>query len=405
MRGVVLAAGEGTRLRPLTAQRPKVMLPVARRPVIRHVVEALAEARIRDLVVVVGYKGETVQSYLGDGSRFGVDITYAHQPRQIGTADALAHAEDHVDEPFLVVAGDNIVAAEDLEAVADVEDAPALLVHRSDAPGRYGNVLLEDGVVREIVEKPAETVSDIVSTFVYRFTPRVFDVIRDRAEAGHNDITSVVNAMTDQGEKIRAVRGTVERLDVVYPWDLIDVNARVLDQEEGVVEGRQKRNVVLEGRVSIGRDTTIHPGTVIQGPVTIGEGCEIGPHAVIEPATSIGDGVTVGPHSVVRNSVVMDRVQAGPGCVVEDSVLAEGARLGSQVSLTSGAARVIRQEQVGGSVEDRVHEIDPLGAVVAEDAVLASQVSVAPGVQVGAGATVAAGVSVREDVPDGGKVV
>lgn len=397
MQAVVLAAGEGTRLRPLTVERPKVMLPVARRPVVTHLIEALVEAGIRDIVLVVGYKREKVQAHLGDGDRFGADITYVVQERQLGTAHALGVAEDEVEAPFLVVAGDNISAPSDLEQVATSRET-TLLIQDHDQPGQYGAVRLAGGdVVEAIVEKPDRPASNLVATGVYRFDETVFDTIAAQAEEGVNDLTSVVNAMIDGGHKVRTVRGSGAWLDVVYPWDLLHVNARIIDREPGTVDGTVEQDVVLKGPVTVGEGTTLHPGTVIQGPVTIGEGCEIGPHAVVDPATSIGDNVTLGAHGYVRNSVVMDNVHAGPGLAVEDSILAEGVRLGSQVSLVSGSPRVL--------LDDRVFDLERFGTVVGEDADLGSHVVVEPGTFVGARARAAGGARVADDVPDEGRVV
>lgn len=395
MQAVVLAAGEGTRLRPLTVRRPKGLIPVARRPVLGHLVEALSEAGIDDLVVVVGYRREKVQGYLGDGSDLGVDVTYVHQERQVGTAHALAQAEDQVDGTFLVVAGDNLFDAGDLGDITDAGHVPSLLVQEHPEPGRYGNVRVQDGLVQEIVEKPDEPASDVVSTGAYLFSDQVFETIDRCAQEGVTDLPTVLQTLLAD-RKVRAVRATGDWLDVVHPWDLLDVNAHVLGRQEEAAPDVPD-GVTVQGPVTIGEDTTLHPGVVIQGPATIGAGCEVGPHSVIQPSTTIGDNVTIGAHSLVRHSVLMDAVRTGPGALVEDSILAEGVRLGSRVSLVAGPAEV--------RLGDRVVDLDRFGSVVGDDARFGSHVVATPGTSVGVRARVDDHRRITGRIPDDARVV
>ena len=166
---VILAAGEGQRLRPFTATKPKVMLSIAGKPIVQYVVEALAQNGIRDILMVVGYRREQVFDYMGSGERFGVDITYITQESQLGTAHALAQAKTVTESEFLVLSGDNLIEADAIAQFVAVKPE-AMLVKMVDNPARYGVVTIENGMVKDIIEKPQEAKSNVVNTGIYAFT-------------------------------------------------------------------------------------------------------------------------------------------------------------------------------------------------------------------------------------------
>src|SRR3990172_5036248 len=173
---VILAAGEGQRLRPFTFTRPKVMLSIADKPILQYVVEALAQNGIRQIVIVVGYRREQVFDYIGAGEQFGVDIVYITQEKQLGTAHALAQAKDVVDHEFLVLHGDKLIEANTIARFITVKPH-AVLVKKVDSPARYGVVTTEGNAVKGIVEKPKEAKSNIVNTGIYAFSREIFDFV------------------------------------------------------------------------------------------------------------------------------------------------------------------------------------------------------------------------------------
>ena len=166
---IVLAAGEGQRLRPFTVTRPKAMLSIADKPILQYVVESLALNGIRNIVFVVGYRKEQVYDYMGAGEQFGVDITYITQESQLGTAHALAQVAAVAEDEFLVLPGDNLIEADTIADFMQM-NPEAVLVKRVDNPVRYGVVNIDRGQVKDIVEKPKEAVSNIVNTGIYAFT-------------------------------------------------------------------------------------------------------------------------------------------------------------------------------------------------------------------------------------------
>jgi UDP-N-acetylglucosamine diphosphorylase/glucosamine-1-phosphate N-acetyltransferase len=336
---VILAAGEGQRLRPFTVTRPKGMLSIAGKPILQHVVEALAQQGIRKIVLVAGYRREQIFDHFGNGKDLSVDIEYVTQERQLGTAHALAQAKDAVRGEFLVLGGDNLIDAETVSNFIDVRPPAMLLKHVPDA-SRYGVVGFEDGRVTRITEKPTQAAGDAVNVGIYAFGEEIFDHIGSEL-----DLPDVINGMLSKGEVVHpyVTRGTW--LDVVYPWDIVRLNGAILDRISAKVGGTIESGVYLKGQVSVGRDTVIKSNSYIVGPAVIGEHCEIGPNVCILPSTSIGDNVSVAPFTTIDNSVIGHDVTVGPSSIIEDSVIDGGCIIRGRITASTGEADVKIEEQ------------------------------------------------------------
>jgi len=386
---VILAAGEGQRLRPFTVNRPKVMLSIADKPILQYVIEALAQNGIRDIVLVVGYRKEQVLDYMGSGEQFGVNLNYVTQEKQLGTAHALAQAKGVIEDEFLVLPGDNLIEANTITQFATIKPE-AVLVKRVDDPLRYGVVTLERNMVKEVVEKPEEAKGNLVSTGIYAFTTEVFDSIEP--ELGLPD---VLNKMIAQGHTIKAKETDGTWLDVIYPWDILKLNDAILRQIQASSGGTIEAGVVLKGQVSVGKDTVIRPNSYIAGPVVIGDGCDIGPNVCLLPATSIGNNVVISPFTEIKNSVIGDDVNIGPGCTIEDSVIDKGCIIKGHFTACSG------QDEV--KVNHEPHLVS-VGAMLGEGCSLGNNVVAQPGVIVGNYSQIQALKLIRGRLPDGSLV-
>ena len=364
---VILAAGEGQRLRPFTVNKPKVMLSIAGKPILQYVVESLAQNGIRNIVLVIGYRREQVFDYMGSGEKFGVDITYITQESQLGTAHALAQAKAVTESEFLVLPGDNLIEADAIAKFVTVKPE-AMLVKRVDNPAGYGVVTIENGMVKDIVEKPGEAKSNVVNTGIYAFTTEIFSFIEAQL-----DIPDVLNSMLAQGYSISAQEADGTWLDVVYPWDILSLNDAVLRQIRPNLGGTIETGVSIKGLVSVGKDTVVRSNSYIVGPVIIGNNCDIGPNVCILPATSIGDNVVISSFSNVKNSVIGNDVNIGPGCVIQDSVIYSGCSIKGHFTAYSGEADVKVNE----------HRLVNIGAMIGEGCSLGNNVVAQPGVIVG----------------------
>jgi len=365
---VILAAGEGQRLRPFTVNRPKAMLFIADKPILQYVVEALAQNGIRNIVLVVGYRKEQVFDYMGSGERFGVNITYVTQEKQLGTANALAQAKAVTEDEFLVLPGDNLIEADTIAKFIAV-NPESVLVKRVENPVRYGVVNMGNGMVKGIIEKPKEADSNVVSTGIYAFTAEVFSFIESEL-----DIPDALNNMIAQGRTITAVETADTWLDVVYPWDMLSLNDAVLHRIQASLGGTIEGGVSLKGQVSVGKNTVIRSNSYIVGPAVIGSGCDIGPNVCILPATSIGDNVVISPFTEIKNSVIDDDVNIGPGSIIQDSVIGKGCIIKGHFSACSG------QDEI--RINDTYHLVN-MGAMLGEGCDLGNGVVAQPGVIVG----------------------
>ena len=325
MQAIILAAGEGVRVRPLTRSRPKAMIPVANRPIIEYVIDALLKNGIRDIVVVVGYRKEQVTRFLNG---LDVPIEVVVQEKQLGTAHALQCAESKITGDFLVLPGDNYI---DPQSIARIKDIPnAILVKEHPNPSNFGVVLLNNGLVTDIVEKPEHSPSFTVSTGIYSLKKTFFSYIRG------NDITDTIPGIIAAGEQIRAIPAD-DWQDAIFAWDLLKMNRRLLKNLPMAREGTTSRQTTIQGPVSIGKGTTIGPNTVITGPAVIGNDCTIGPNCVILPNTSIGSRVILDPFTMIGDAIIMDDTVIGSHTRIIDTVAGERCTLADHTSVSTAA--------------------------------------------------------------------
>jgi len=396
MKAVILAAGEGTRLRPFTVSRPKVMIPIGNRPILEYVVRALAANGITDIILVVGYMKERIMSFFGNGSRFGVKISYAIQEKQLGTAHAALAVRDQIKEDFIMVAGDNIIDAQVISDLLKHKGGLAMLVTDSEMPSKYGVVQIESGRVVDIIEKPDKKVGNIINTGIYRLPPSIFDHLEKGVMAGKSGITHVLRSCMPR-LKIEAVRSTGRWMDAVYPWDLIRLNEYAFSLSGQETTGTLESGVTMRGPVFVGAGSRIRAGCYIEGPVSIGEGCEIGPYVTIFPTTSIGNGVHIAPYTYVNNSMIMNNVSIGSHSHISRAVIDDGCRIMTGFSAPSGLAQV--------RVEDDFFKVEKAGSMVGEFTQIGPKVVLSAGTIVGVNSRVGDGAKVSGTLEDRSIVV
>lgn len=324
MQAVILAGGEGSRLRPLTRGQPKVMIPVANRPIIGYVIDALIKNGIRDIIVVVGYRREQLIRYLNE---LDAEVKVAYQNKQLGAADALLCAKSLIKEDFLLLPGDNYIDAESIARIK--KEKNSMLVVKHPYPSNYGVVEVEDGYVKGIVEKPAVSGDMTVSTGIFSLTPEIFDYL------SFCQIPDVIDMIIKKGTAIKAINA-IGWHDSIYPWDLLMLNKVALKTVRSSLAGEMSKSSVMSGVVSVGKGTVISPYAVIKGPAVIGEDTYIGPHTCIMPGTSIGSRVRIEPFTIVENSILMDDSAIGSHSRIIDSVVGEGSVLLDHTSSVSG---------------------------------------------------------------------
>lgn len=332
MKCVVLAAGEGKRMHPLTYTRPKVMLPIANKPLLEWNLLNARDAGLKEFLFVVGYKSEMVRNYFGDGKQWDVNIQYVNQGKALGTAHAISMAEAFVDD-FVVLCGDTIFGAHDIQNIVNKESSMGLV--EVENPDEYGLVKTKGTNVVKIYEKMEKPFSNVINAGIYHFSKSIFDVIKmtGKSKRGEYEITDSINLLskesTFEGVHLEEWR------DVVYPWDLLDANEELLKKGATSIEGVVEENVTMKGPVIVGKNSTILPGSYIEGPVFIGSDCKIGPNCYIRPYTSIGNSCHVGNACEVKNSIVMDNSCIPHQNYVGDSVIGFNCNLGAGTKIAN----------------------------------------------------------------------
>jgi bifunctional UDP-N-acetylglucosamine pyrophosphorylase/glucosamine-1-phosphate N-acetyltransferase len=392
MQVVILAAGEGTRMRPLTHATPKPMLPVADRPLVAHTADAAVAAGVDELVFVVGYEQEVVRDYFGERYR-GTPVAYAVQAEQLGTAHAVRAAADHLDGEFAVLNGDDLYDAASLSAL--FQGGPAVGTHAVEDPRPYGVFALEDDAVTGIVEKPADPPSNRVNVGAYVFPAEArhwLDV--PESERGEHELTDVLARVLAEYD-VRAV--PVERwLGVGRPWELLAANEWKLGELERSVAGDVAASADLRGDVVVADGATVEPGVVIEGPALLREGATVGPNAYVRGATLLGADVHVGHSVEIKNSVVRAGTNVPHLTYLGDSVLGRDVNLGAATTVANlrHDGEPVRLTVKGERVSTGRRKF---GVVAGDGAQTAIDTSLNAGVTLAAGATTAPGETVTRD--------
>ena len=331
LKGLILSGGKGTRLRPITYTSAKQLVPVANKPVLFYGIEAMANAGIRQVGIIIAPEtGDEIRAAAGDGSRFGVDLTYIVQDEPLGLAHAVLTAEPYLrNSPFVMYLGDNLLQGgiEDLVAAfrSGKPDALILLTPVPD-PESYGVAELRDGAVVRLVEKPAEPSTNLALVGVYMFTPTVHRAARAIAPSGRGEleITDAIQHLVDQGLRVEPhiVKGWWK--DTGRLEDMLAANRLVLDTIEGRVDGELVESQV-DGRV------VIEPGArlercAVRGPAVIGAGARLS-GCYVGPYTAIGEGCTI------RNAEVEHSILLAGSSVCDLAGRMESSLLGRNVKI------------------------------------------------------------------------
>ncbi len=388
LKAVILAAGEGIRLRPFTMSRPKAMISVGNKPVLEYIVQSLVANGITDIVIVVGYCANTIMSHFGDGRNCGAHITYVTQPRPLGTANALCCAWPLLqeEERIIVLAGDNYIDRQTVAAALQ-GPVPLAVVTESDTPSRYGVVEVKDNCITSIVEKPQTQISKLISTGIYIFNKDILNLFREAAEVSAQGISEVLADHLPQ-LPLAAVKAKGAWIDAVYPQDLIRLNETALENTAACKAGIIEAGAVVKGRVQVGAGSRICAGCYLEGPIVIGENCELGPGVTIMPATSIGNDVQIGPYTCISDSVIMDNVVIGTHCHLARAALDCGVNMGSAI-LADGRSK----EQSG------------TGVMIGQDSWIGSGTVFQPNTVVGAECRISSGAVVRSNLENRSIVV
>jgi UDP-N-acetylglucosamine diphosphorylase/glucosamine-1-phosphate N-acetyltransferase len=408
MKAVVLAAGEGVRLQPITATRPKHLIKVGGKPILEYCLDALKASGITEVIIVTHYMGDAIRQYFGDGERMGLKIAYVEQAEMLGTGNAVSVAEPYVDGDFVLVYGDLLFAP---EAVANVihlyeaeKPAAVMAVVPVEKPESYGVVELEnEKIVKRIIEKPAaeKSPSNLANAGLYLFSKEIFYKIKQTKASirGEWELTDALSLLIEDDKTVLASKISKDDwIDIGRPWDLLEANSWALKRMEHKVYGTVENGAHLIGPVTVAETARIRSGAYIEGPSFIGEGSDIGPNCYIRSCTSIGKNVRVGNACEIKNSIIMDGTHVGHLSYVGDSILCERCNLAAgtitaNLRLDEGHVKML----VKGKVVDTGRR--KLGAIVGDDVKTGINALLMPGVKVGTNSWIGANFTVNRDLP------
>ena len=336
MKAVIMAGGEGTRLRPLTTSQPKPMLPLANRPMAEHIISLLRKHGFEEIVITVAFLANTIRTYFGDGSEFGVKISYATEETPLGTAGSVLNARGQLDEPFVVISGD-VLTDVDLGEVVRFHEAngamATIALKAVENPLEFGIVIIdESGRIERFLEKPTwgQVFSDTINTGIYVLDPSVLDFV---AEGRSVDFSSeVFPALLEAGKPLYGF--VTDRY-----WEDVGTLDAYLVAHTDVLDGRVEVALdafPLRPGVYIGEGAEIDPDAIVDSPVLIGANCRIAQGAHIGPYTVLGANVRIGDSAEIERTIVHDNCYLGPVTNVRGSVIGRSSELRQGVHLEEG---------------------------------------------------------------------
>ncbi len=399
MRAFILAAGEGTRMWPLTETRPKPLIPLANKPIIEHILDALVDAGIDKISILIGYEGRQIADRYGYDYK-GAEIDYVYQKERRGTGDAVLYAERYDDEEFLILNGDLYFESRVLKGILNYKNA-LVGVYKEDA-SPYGLLVGEENL-EEIREKVPSS-SGYINAGIYKFEREIFDYIKkvSLSPRGEIEFTDALNLFAKEQE-IRIVKSDGLWLDIGMPWHLLDATRAILESMECRNEGIVEKNVMLRGKVCIGEGTRIMSGTYIEGPVLIGKNCKIGPNAYIRPYTVIGDNCHIGNACEVKGSIIMNGSKVPHFNYVGDSIIGENCNLGAGTKVAN-----LRLDESNIKVPVKGKLVDTkrrkLGVIMGDYVHTGINVSIDVGTMIGAKSAIAPGARVKGVIESGSRV-
>lgn len=389
-KAVVLAAGEGRRLRPLTYTRPKCMIQLAGKPILQHVLENLKSVGVSEAAIVVKYKKETITDYFAAHPVSGMRLSFIEQGENYGTAAAFGYAESFATDQFFGVAGDIIAEPEALAKLADGASGEATAaLHAVEDAREYGTAVVKSGKISAFEEKVERPKSNLANCSLYVFEPSIFKKIKSvkKSARGEYEIIDLLPGAT-------AVEVGGYWLDMGMPWQLFSANEFLLSklpEKKGKME-----DCKIRGKLIMEKGAEIYD-SVVEGNVYLGEGAHVGPHAYIRGTTSVGRECDIGDSTTLKNAILFDHVNAKHLTYIGDSIVGSNCNFGA-------ATQIANYRFDAGHIKAVVNDVvidtrrNKLGAIIGDNTKMGVLCAVMPGKIIGDGCWIDAGVVVKENI-------
>lgn len=404
-KAVIMAAGDSTRMLPLSANIPKHLLPIAGKPLIFHTLEALEKAGIKEVLVIYGYHGEKMLDAITSRDWKSMRVSFLLQKERRGTAHAAGHAKEFVgNDEALLMNGDILLGPDSFEGLIRHHEAGkydvTLSVWEIDDPSAYGVVEVKDGKAVRLIEKPekSQIVSNLANAGLYIVGESLWDAIRDTKPStrGELEITDSIE-MIIKGGNVGAYTLPSWWIDVGKPWDLLEANKLILNHAKRTVEGSIEEGAVIKGETIVEKGAVIKSGAYIEGPVYIGPDCVIGPNCYIRAFTALEKNVKIGNAVEIKNSIIMDGTNVGHLSYVGDSIIGKHSNFGAG-TITANLRHDDKAINATVKGERMSSGRRKLGAIIGDNVKTGIGTSIAPGVTIHQGTRTGIGVIVDRDI-------
>ena len=404
-KAVILAAGDSTRMLPLSANIPKHLLPIAGRPLIFHTLDALHKVGIKETLIIYGYHRDKLREAIESQEWKTMDVSFVHQKERRGTAHAAGHAKEFVgNDESLLMNGDILLGPGSFDGLISYHEKGrydlTVSVRPVDDPSAYGVVEVQNGKAVKLIEKPTkdQLVSNQVNAGLYIIGESLWEAIKNTKPStrGEYEITDSIGMIIERGN-VGAFILPSWWLDIGRPWDLLDANRLVLSQAKGRIDGTIEEGSVIKGETIVEAGAVVKSGAYIEGPAYIGQDCVIGPNCYIRAYTSLGRKVKIGNAVEIKNSIIMDGTNVGHLSYVGDSIIGRESNFGAG-TITANLRHddlAIKTTVKGERVSSGRRK---LGAIIGDNVKTGIGTSIAPGVVIHQGARTGIGVIVERDI-------
>lgn len=329
---LILAAGKGTRMWPLTENIPKPLLSICGLPIIERQIQELRKVGVKKLYILIGYQMKELSDYLGK-TKFGIDIEYIIQEEQKGTGHAVNQAKNIIQGNFYCINGDLIIDSENLERLKEKENYLTMMVTNVKDGSNFGVIESRNGRLVSINEKGISGESTI-NAGLFLFNEKIFDAI-DNIEKSIRGEYELTDALQDISNDIHIVEYQGFWKDIGAPWDLITANEKYMHKLKNQIKGTIEDNVVIKGNIHLEENSVIKSGTYIEGGVWIGKDCTVGPNSYLREGTVLCGKNKVGASTEIKNSILMNGAKAPHHNYVGDSIIGENSNLGSGTKIAN----------------------------------------------------------------------
>ena len=378
MKAIIMAAGKGTRMEPLTCNKPKPMIKIANKPFITYIFDELANIVNESIVII--HKKDKITPTIGNQYK-NIKINYVIQEEQLGTGHALFCAKNFVNDRFILLNGDDVFSNKDIAQLLNYESS--LLSKNVADLSKYGAIYAENNHLEKIIEKPSEGGAGLANVGAYVLGKNIFSCTPKLSPRGEYEVTDLINEYA-LINKIHVNTAKENIIGITYPWDVLKFNQYLLSKMiESKIEGQIGKHVEIDGLLVLGKNSEIKGYCAIQGPCIIGDNCEIGPRADIRKFTCIGDNCRI--NGEVKNSIFYDNSKSGHAqSSILDSIIGENSNIGAgtiTANLRHDNCNV--KSLVKGKLIDT--ELMKLGAIIGDNVHTGIHTSILPGRKIWAG--------------------